>query len=181
MSGRAAPAVSILSATHCSPRCITQKTNPRVGLTLSSAARLRRLRRPRPLLIVMRRYLSGTGQHIAMRSAPCMRNPCMTSPDRSQIVATAGTEGRGTTTLPRRQPRPSSACGTAASDLRGAATATGVACIARPAPKPRHNANSSQTGVYLAISTPRAQPSLRYDLEVTVWCTWSRPSRPHNT
>ena len=59
----------------------------------------------------------------------------MTSPGRSQIVATGGPEGRGTTEFPSRQPRPSNTFGTADSEVRGAAIATGATRIRIARPK----------------------------------------------
>jgi hypothetical protein len=105
------------------------------------------------LIVMRRRYFGGTGQHMAMRSGPCMRKPCMTSLGRSQIVAAPGPEGCGTTELPSRQPRPLRASGTAGCAPSVAALAV---CVAREAwltPKPRQNDARSHRGVGLIIKT----------------------------
>ena len=125
-----------------------------VCLTLSSAARLHReAPASSAATLVMRRYLGGTGQHMAIRSAPCMRKPCMTSLGRSQIVATPGPEGCGTTELPSRQARPFRASGTDGCTPGEAALAVGVTCETWLTPKPRQNEARSHRSVAFLIET----------------------------
>ena len=100
---------------------------------------------------------------MAMRSGPCIRKPCITSLGRSQIVATTGPEGRGTTELPRRQPRPLKASGTAGCAPGEAAMAVGVARQAWLAAKPKQKEVRSHRSVGFLIETlslfTNAQPA----------------------